>query len=65
MYSFLEIELIWKNCTTGEEWDCFMNLFTWLLEDPDFIKNLTDEKAIHFQEVGLRQLNTIIENGKD
>ena len=63
MYSFLEIEMIWKQCTTGEEWDYCINLFNWLMDDLDFKESLTEDRVQHFQETALRQLNKIIENG--
>lgn len=64
MYSFLEIEMIWQQCTTGEEWDYCVGLFTWLMDDPDFCKNITKDKVDHFQETALKQLNKLIQNGK-
>ena len=64
MYSDIEIEFIWKNCTTGEEWDYCVSLFTWLMDDPDFVKNINKEKVDLFQETALNQLQNIIRNGK-
>jgi hypothetical protein len=63
MYSFLEIEMIWKQCNTGQEWDHCLELFNWLVNDVDFKQTLTKDKVQHFHETALKQLNKIIENG--
>jgi len=64
MYSYSEIETIWKNCNTGEEWDYCLALFSELLDDPEFLKKTNPDGQKNFQKQSLKQLNKLIAIGK-
>jgi len=64
MYSKAEIESIFKNVRTGEEWDLVCNLFAWLFSDSETRKHYNDDRQTHFSDTALKSLYQLDENGK-
>jgi len=64
MYTKTEIESIFRNVKTGEEWDLVCNLFAWLFKDRELVKCYDDERQTHFSETALKSLYELDENGK-
>jgi hypothetical protein len=64
MYSYLEIEFIWNNVKSGEEWDLVCNLFAWLFSDYEYASSYDVERQKHFQETSLKALQRLEQNGK-
>jgi hypothetical protein len=64
MYSYLEIEFIWKNVNTWEEWDLVCNTFSWLFDDIEVSSCYDEYRQQHFQETSLKALQRLEQNGK-
>ena len=64
MYSKADIENIFNNVRTGEEWDYVCNLFAWLFSDYEYASLYSDDQQTHFSDTAVRSLYKLEQNGK-